>query len=297
MTATLLKEDESQQTLDEVLQLDMVIEEASGLVSPPQVCVQLYKLIQSPNSSAKTIGKTVEMDPNLAARVLRIVNSAAYNFQSQVTTVSRAITILGTDDLCNLVMAIAAVRAVSKFDNNFYNMEEFWHHSVTVGLLSRHLAEECRLTDADTYFIAGLLHDIGIPVMYSPRPRLCTIVKKQFSGNEHMLAKYERQQFNFDHAMVGGALLDTWHLPKVLVSAISHHHQVSSKAEDAIIYLAEQLSLAHANGVKLEHCLPERDRYNPWSVLKISEHSVDLGKMMKAVEEEKKTVLQALFGN
>lgn len=296
MTATMLQDDRMTQTLDEVLALENVIEEAGGLVSPPKVCVQLYKLIESPNSSAKSIGKTVEMDPNLAARVLRIVNSAAYHFQSQITTVSRAITILGTDDLCNLVMAIAAVRAVSEYGNNFYTMDEFWHHSVTVGLCSRHLAEEYRLPDADTYFIAGLLHDIGIPVMYAPRPRLCDIVKNRFAGDEHKLAQYERQQFGFDHAAVGGTLLDTWHLPEVLVSAISHHHRASERQADAVLYLAEQLTLARANGVKLENCLPERSKYDPWAVLKVSDKSIDLNKMMKAVEEEKGTVLKALFG-
>jgi HD-like signal output (HDOD) protein len=115
---------------------------ASALESPPMVCVKMFELVRSALASAAEIGEVVALDPNLSVRLLRIVNSSFYGFPSTVNSIARAVAILGTRDLNNLVLAICAVRSFSKVGSDLLRLEAFWQHSVYCALLARQLAKK-----------------------------------------------------------------------------------------------------------------------------------------------------------
>ena len=117
-----------------------LLDDLSGLVTPPQVCVKLFELVRSTRASADEIASVVALDPNITARLLRIVNSSFLGFPSQIDTVARAVTILRVRDLYNLVLAISAVRSFAKVGDGLVRMEVFWQHSVFCGLLARQAA-------------------------------------------------------------------------------------------------------------------------------------------------------------
>ena len=273
---------------------DEVISEVDALVSPPSVCVKLYNQIHCSKASAKDIGETLEFDPNLVARVLKIANSAAYSFPSQISSVSKAVTIIGTEALCNLVMAIAAVRSFSKLNGGLCSIEDFWHHSVYVALCSRHLARECKLPDADSFFIAGLLHDVGIPILYGNRPGLSERIQPYFNQGEDHLVTQERTEFEFDHALIGAKLLSSWCLPPILIKAISAHHGPVDDPGSAILNISEHLAETKSLNIRLENALKNIDN-DAWQHIGKKSTEINFQKITNVIDAEQESVLKALI--
>ena len=146
---------------------EQLVADVSGLVSPPTVCAKIFEVIRSPHASAQEIGETVRLDANLAARLLKIVNSSYYGFPSRIDTVSRAVTILGLRDLSNLVLAISAVRSFSRLRTGLVPMEVFWKHSILSAAIARQLAKLTGEGEPERLFVCGLLHDIGSLIIYA----------------------------------------------------------------------------------------------------------------------------------
>ena len=119
-------------------------------------------MLEDPNTTANDLGRVIGRDTGLTARLLKIVNSAFYGFQSRIETVSRAVTIIGMRELRGLVLAASAIEAFSKVPNKVLNMANFWRHSVYCGVVAQLLAERSNVLHAERLFVAGLLHDIGL---------------------------------------------------------------------------------------------------------------------------------------
>jgi len=274
-----------------------LVADVSGLVSPPIVCVKLFELVQSGRASAAEIGEVVSCDPNLSARLLRIVNSSFYGLSTRVETVARAVTVLGLSDLHNLALAISAVRSFSAMKCNLVSMDAFWHHSIFCALVARHLARRHGLRDADRVFVAGLLHDVGITVIYSQLEDVARLEAAAVDG-ESALAAAEREQLGFDHASLGARLLESWQLPSTLVEAIRHHHDVgsagSASVEAALLQLADGIAAASESGRLLDAPAPPMDEA-ACAALGMSPDSVDVDEVVEAVSVELGEVTRSLM--
>ncbi len=223
-----------------------LVDDVSGLVSPPAVALKVFELVRCAQASAEEIGDVVATDPNLSARLLRIVNSAFYGFPARVDTIPRAVQILGTGDLSNLVLAISAVRAFSSMGAGIVRLEEYWRHSVLCGLLARHLARRTGVRDPDRLFVCGLLHDVGICVIYTQLRELTAPMREVVAAGEALLHAAEIERLGFSHASVGARLLESWELPEALLDAVRHHHDPGvarvARAEAAVVHVADALA-------------------------------------------------------
>ena len=215
------------------------------------------------------------MDPNLTVRILRIVNSSYYGFHSEIETVSRAITVLGTRDLYNIVLAIAAVRSFSGLGAGLVSVERFWHHSLYGAVVAREIAKRCRFEEPERLFVAGLLHDVGSPVIYTQLPELASAMRGAADNDECALWHAEGLHLGFTHAHVGALLLEAWELPSRLLNAVLHHHDlqgpVDGAQESAALHLADGLASqvaagAFFDGLSLESVVDPR----AWEVLNLS---------------------------
>ena len=222
-----------------------LLDDVEGLVSPPDVCMRLFDLIQSPSTSADDIANVVAVDPNLTARLLRVANSAFYRFRRKIDTISRAITIIGTTELYQLVLSVSAVKSFSNLPNDLVTMNTFWRHSVYTGLLARALAVRANILHPERLFVSGLMHDVGSLVLYNQRPEEMRDLLLIADGDEEVLYQAEISQFSFSHASVAAHLMDKWQLPEELVLSIKWHHQpeLAEKAsmEAHILFLANHL--------------------------------------------------------
>ena len=142
----------------------------SELVSLPEVCVRINEMLDDPGTTSKALGEVISHDPNLTARLLRMVNSAYYGIAAEVTTVSHAVTLVGLDELRSMVLATSASRAFANIPTELVDMDMFWHHSVYCGLVARVLGEVRGMRQRERLFVIGLLHDVGRLVLYHQAP-------------------------------------------------------------------------------------------------------------------------------
>ena len=222
-----------------------LLDDVEGLVSPPDVCMRLFELIHSPTTGAKDIAAVISIDPNLTARLLRMANSAFYNFSRKIDTVSRAVTIIGNAELYQLVLSISAVKTFNSIPNELVQMETFWRHSVYTGLLARALATRANVLHPERLFVSGLMHDIGALVLYHQRPEAMRDILLVADGDEEVLYQSELQCFQFSHASVAAHMMEQWQLPEALIDAVRWHHQPERASEASveahILYLANHL--------------------------------------------------------
>ena len=190
-----------------------LVKDVSGLVSPPDVCVRVFELMRASTSSAEDFGEIIGRDPNLTTRLLRMVNSSFYGFASRIDTVSRAIAVIGTQELYALVISVSAVQSFSKIAPQQVDMSSFWRHSVCCGLIARRLSRHCGVLHPERLFIAGLLHEVGTLVLFHQLPELSAELVEACEGDEDSLHRAELDTLGYSHAEVGSLLLTLWSLP------------------------------------------------------------------------------------
>ncbi|MGE5314488.1 MAG: HDOD domain-containing protein [Acidobacteriota bacterium] len=219
--------------------------------SLPMMFVRITEAINNPRTSVHEISKIIGEDPGLTARLLRIVNSAFYNFPTKIDTISRAVTIVGTQQLRDLALATSVIRLFKGIPRELADMESFWRHSIACGAAARTLAGYRRESNIERFFVAGILHDLGRLVIFGKVPEQAREAIAMANEKNMPLYQAERTVLGFDHALVGRALLQLWKLPNNLVDVVSYHHAPSGSLsfpnETAIIHIAD--IFAHALGL------------------------------------------------
>lgn len=227
------------------------------LQSLPQIYLRINSVIEHPNSSAEEISKVVMEDPGLCARLLRLVNSSLFAFPGEIDTISRAIALVGTQQLRDLALATCVIEMFEDVRSDFVNMQSYWQHCLATAICARLLATHCEEENIERYFVAGLLHDIGSIVIYLRGGRRLRRMVSRCVDRRQSLVTAERAVFGFDHTDVGRELLQLWGLPDVLQEAVGAHH-VPMRAkrfprEANVTHVAEFLVEARDLGSNGEH--------------------------------------------
>ncbi|UZP66090.1 HDOD domain-containing protein [Desulfovibrio mangrovi] len=216
------------------------------LLSFPSVYTQILKELQSPACSARRMGEVVSRDPGLTAKILRLVNSPFYGFPSRIDTIERAITILGVNELTTLAIGISATSTFSNIPSSVLNMQHFWEHSVSCGTLARLIAGTKPGLSEERFFVAGLLHDIGMLLMLRAMPQSFCRALLLSRDRKIPLEQAEQEVCGFDHSEVGGLLLEAWGIPDSLTHMVRHHHaplKSQPLLDAAIIQLGDMIAL------------------------------------------------------
>lgn len=229
--------------------INELVSDVSKLISLPEVCLKVTALVEDPNSSIDDIGKVISQDPGLTVKILKISNSAMYGRSSEVDTVSRAITLLGTRQIRDLVLATSAFDTFKGISNTLVSMEDFWLHSILCGLAANKLTKLCGLRNADGLFVAGLLHDIGQLIMFNRMPELsqqAILLSMEGPGNYEM-HEAEQSIFGFNHMDVGFKLAENWKLPPYISYCLGFHHFPEKapdfKQEVSIVHIANSIAV------------------------------------------------------
>ncbi|MDH5547410.1 MAG: HDOD domain-containing protein [Gammaproteobacteria bacterium] len=247
------------------------------LVSLPEVCFLVNDLVNDPLSDIEEIGHVISQDPDLTARLLKLVNSSFYGFPQRIETVSRAILMVGLKELQNMVWATSAVETFSKLPPKQVNMASFWRHSIFTAVVGRILARECNILHPERLFVAGLLHEIGRLLFYTKLPKQSMrILKAEEETPERNPILIEREIVGMDHAEVAAALLEQWFLPDSLIEAVRFHHSPALAQEyvleSSILHIAN--AMAHALESGEEDALKDNCDSTAWNLLNIPEARV-----------------------
>lgn len=262
-----------------------LVQNASSLVTPPEICFKIFELIDSPHGTAEKLGEVIGQDPSLTLKLLKVVNSAFYNFPGRIDTVSRAVTIIGSAELYNLVVAVKAVRCFSNIPADLINMDSFWQHSLYTGIIASDLAKKCKVLHPERLFVGGLLHDVGSLLLFNAQPQLSANLLDIVEGNEAALAAAEMDSLGFSHADVGAELMKLWNLPENLQKVAAYHHSPtetdSAEMEVAILHLADALANQTGMGTFGEESpetYPVQDAV--WTELNLDQESLDLDELL-----------------
>lgn len=217
----------------------------ASLGSYAPVLEEIEALLESPECSLVTVGEAIEKEPDLTARLLRLSNSAFYGFSTRLSTVTEAISLIGIQQVQDLILASSIISQFKGVDDEFVSIKGFWKHSLACGIGSRLLALEKRLPKADKFFVAGLLHDMGRLVLYSRAPQEAREVFELYQKERLLLHEAEQRVLGFDHQQIAGAVMQLWKFPANLTQAVACHHNPASadlaRQEAAVVHLADHL--------------------------------------------------------
>lgn len=229
--------------------LDELIEQTSSLFSLPEVVLRLNDVVNHPGSTVTDIAGIISQDPALTVQLLRQANSPFYGLMQEVDTVSQAVVLLGAQRIRDMVLATAVTGQFGRVAMEYEPLEDFWRHSIYAAILARDLAGRCVRGREESLFIGALIHDIGQMLLFHRLPRLshAAFLRSLEGRGDLDPLQAEREVIGFDHATVGGELVERWGLPPLLVECVRHHHAPSLSQryplEVSVVHIAN--SIAH----------------------------------------------------
>ena len=236
-----------------------LIDSSQRMGTLPVVFHRLVEIINNPDASPMEIGNIVSMDAALTARLLRLVNSPFYAFASRIDSIPRAVTMVGTRQLVMLAMGATLITAFKGVPVSLVNMQSFWAHSISCGAAARQFALFCKASGTESFFVAGLLHDISRLLIYSLLPNHTLYILTESKRRQESVHELEKETLGFGHEDLGAELLNIWRCPKELVDRVHEHHKIpkpDSPPADSVLPAANVLTQALGYGSSGEIYIP-----------------------------------------
>lgn len=272
--AIALFEDPPQPTapLPDRICLEEILEDELKLASLPSIFHEISEALKNPRSSAAYVADIISKDVSLSAKLLRMVNTPFYGFPKEIDTLSRAVTIVGTNQLTSLALGISVISVFHDIPEEHICLKEFWLHSITCGIIARLISTHLGLGNDERFFVAGLLHDIGRLMVLRNRPDMALATLERAHGARVPLFEVEKGIWGWDHADLGASMLKAWKLPAFLESIVGSHHapgQPMRQQETAVAHVAEFAAHAVGSGGSGSPYVPPLDQ-DAWERLKLS---------------------------
>jgi putative nucleotidyltransferase with HDIG domain len=196
--------------------------EFEGLRPFPIVVQKLISYVSTADYKLDRVREMIESDPALAARIMRVANSAAYRAYELCTSISRAIIRIGATGVMELAMGVSAMNLFVDIKGTGQRVRD---HAVGTAAVARELAFRMDMKrQSSQLFLSGLLHDIGkLLLLQSGDLAYATMLAQDTSPNMSYLK--ERAHWGFDHALLGAHILNAWNFPPPIPQIIAAHHQ------------------------------------------------------------------------
>jgi putative nucleotidyltransferase with HDIG domain len=195
--------------------------------SLPVTVTKVLEICNNPKTSPTDLNRIISLDPVLMGRVLKLINSAYYGLGQQVTSLVRAIIMLGINTVKNLALSTAVVDNLSdRAAFQAINMDGFWRHSLCVGVTSRMVAKKRGVDQrsVEEYFAAGLLHDLGKIPMNNVLSKEYVLAMSMADRERLPLYFAEKREIDTDHSEVGTIIAQSWKLDRAIVDTVNAHH-------------------------------------------------------------------------
>ncbi len=185
--------------------------------------------------TAKSLGAIITRDPALTTTVLKLANSAYYGMSREITSLERAVTVLGFDTIKNLALTISVFHVFKNQDGQGLDLKGLWYHSLGTGLAAKHLALHspmlaCDKTLPEQAFICGILHDIGKIAFAQNLPAEMAEILKQTRSGTTAQHEIEKTILGFNHQRAGQSMAELWNFPEDYQTVIRLHHTPTAAA-------------------------------------------------------------------
>ena len=265
-------------------QIKTLTKKIQSLPTLPHVVEKLTKVVESPESTAKEVGKLIASDQVLGSKVLKLVNSPFYGFPGRISSISHAIILLGFNVIKGVVLS------ASVFDLMERSMIGLWEHSLGCAVTASTIARALKMPDPEEISTAALLHDIGkvlVKVSLSDDyDQIISIVDKE----KVAFREAEVHVLGVDHADIGNWLTNEWSLPDKLITPITFHHRPEEalrlKDRAAVIHMADSITRAFGVGFGGDPWVPKISNA-AWDILNLELYDLDalMGQIMNDLEE------------
>ncbi|HPW68054.1 MAG: HDOD domain-containing protein [Desulfomonilia bacterium] len=281
------------------------VKHLEDLPTLPSVAVEVMGLSRSPDVSIKAISACIHKDPPLAAKVLKLANSAFYRRGAhEIETLHRAILMMGLNEVVNITTSVSVLSSLGPRKSQEQGLrKKFWRHCIATGLIARRIDTRLHMSLQGREFVGGLLHDIG------------KIILDEYFHDQFMQAhalSLERQCPMFEaeqeilgatHMEIGHFLAQKWGLPPYIADiCLHHHHPQDARFKDitSVVSIADLLAKAKelsCGGDTMSFILKDQQG---WHILKKMGHpmdSIDLERITFEIEdigEEVKEFISAI---
>lgn len=235
--------------------------QANGSFALPDACFKIKALMEDENSEISDFADVIGIDPSMTSRLLQIANSAIYSFPGEISTISRAITIIGTQAIYNMMLVDVAASAFKHFENQAIDLKRFWRMSIFCGLTAKNLAIQAGVRDIERLFVAGLLQNFGELLVAKITPEIAQGCEKYDS--EHLPWQLQELALGFTYTDISADLLKIWQIPEKIILPIRHFNEAQNiqlNKDVKILQLASRLALldSHPEAFSFEGLIDER---------------------------------------
>lgn len=270
-----------------VYTVEWLVDRTSTVYSLPLFYDRLNETINHPRSSIDDIAKIITEDQGLTARLLRLANSPMFGWFGKVDSISKAVTIIGTQQLRDLALAASVMGVFKGIPEELVNMQSFWRHSIACGIIARTLAIWRRETNVERFFVAGMLHDVGQLILATTLPEIVSEMIQTSIQEKKMYLTVERERLGFDHPDAGGALLRSWKIPANISEPVTYHHTPALAdqfpMEVSIVHISDIICQCLSLGQSCEWYVPPLDHAS-WERLGMDPHQI--GPVLKQAESQ-----------
>jgi len=228
--------------------------QANGSFALPDACFKVKALMEDENSVISDFADVISVDPSMTSRLLQIANSAIYHFPGEISTISRAITIIGTQAIYNMMLVDVAASAFKHFENQAINLKRFWRMSIYCGLVSKNLAIKSGVKDIERLFVAGLLQNFGELLVAKITPEIAQRCEQY--GRDKSPWMLQELSLGFTYTDISAELLKIWQLPEKIIIPIRHFNQAQSNQinqDVKILNLSSRLALLDSHSDLFEY--------------------------------------------
>lgn len=242
------------------LSAEQIQQSLQGISVPPQpqIMVDLQMEQYMPDPDLETIAKLISQDPGLSGALLKIVNSPYYGLHNKITSIQRAVNLLGSRSIINLINAQSIKGELH--DDTIVILNRFWDTAQDVAMTCLNLAKRIGLENVDEAYALGLFHDCGVPLMLKQFPNYMSTLEDAYANAsaECRVVDTENHLFNTNHAVVGYYTSKSWRLPDHVSQAIANHHNALAIFSDdssrnssqlknllAILKMSENICASH----------------------------------------------------
>ncbi len=225
-----------------------LVNQVVDLISLPEIYLEVRKLLDDPDAALSDIADVINVDPNLTGRILRLANSAYCGFAAKIETVNRAMTMLGTQQIHDIVLSTSIARSFSNVSEEVEDMESFWRSCVVSGSSAKLIADSRDILDSERMFTAGLLAHVGRLVLLMFQPDTIKEAYAKASSEMVSVSRALQDELGYHDGDIAGELLTRWRLPDTLVSLIRHHvhpeegETANISEESGIVHVASAIA-------------------------------------------------------
>jgi len=280
--------------------IEKLIAKVGELPTLPMVAARITEEMQNEALNAKSLGRIISEDSSLTVKLLRLSNSAFYGMPKQISSIEKAVMILGFNTVKSLALSVSIYSFFKKGQNSSaIDVVGLWNHSLGCAVSAKLLMAKTSKRLADDAFLYGIIHDIGKVILINGDPdgmkQMLALVKaKNISQPEA-----ELEFFGFDHQRVGELLLKEWKFPEGIIAGVKLHHNLppdAPKLDADTLQLIRVLGVANqmAKALSLGHSTnPHRQKIPAvmWKFLNIDK--VDLSRLSAEIKEEYGKLLEA----